>query len=215
MLARALHGRAGHTGRGRGKRRAIGKAGGRTAGRPPGGLARRRNGGPAGPGRTGSKFKEDLRMKFTRLFTRNDRDPFDAFMYETRTSVIRNGDGSEASREMRVEVPCGWSQTATDILAQKYLCRRNVPLRDEAGRPLVDAQGNPCLGSETSVKQVVDRLAGCWRHWGESLGYFDSPEDATIFYDEAVHMLLDQMAAPNSPQWFNTGLHWKYGITGD
>jgi ribonucleoside-diphosphate reductase alpha chain len=134
-------------------------------------------------------------MKFERRFTDGKTDPFEAVRYEKRVSVIRNSDGSRATRELEVEVPESWSQTAADILAQKYLCRRG--------------------GTENSVRQVVDRLAGCWRHWGEVLGYFDSPRDAQAFYDESVHMLLHQMAAPNSPQWFNTGLHWKYGITGD
>ena len=146
-------------------------------------------------------------MKFTRRFTEAGKDPFQAVTYEIRTSTMRRADGSSASEEIKVEVPREWSQTAADILAQKYLRHRDIPVLDTAG--------NPTPGGENSVKQVVDRLAGCWRHWGEVLNYFDSPEDSQAFYDEAVHMLLGQMAAPNSPQWFNTGLHWKYGITGN
>jgi len=138
-------------------------------------------------------------MKFSRRFTAPGAGPYASFTYEMRESRIRNPDGSGASATLRVEVPSAWSQTATDILAQKYLRRK------DAG----------ATGAETSVKQAVDRLAGCWRHWGEDLGYFDTEADAQAFYDETAHMLLDQMAAPNSPQWFNTGLHWKYGITGD
>ncbi|MEO6096068.1 MAG: adenosylcobalamin-dependent ribonucleoside-diphosphate reductase [Fibrobacteria bacterium] len=134
-------------------------------------------------------------MKFTRRFTAEGSDPYDAFQYETRTSRIRGAGQSEA---LEVEVPKTWSQTAADILAQKYLRRK-------------DAEGRP---GENSVKQAVDRLAGCWTHWGAKLGYFDTPADERAFHDETVHMLLAQMAAPNSPQWFNTGLHWKYGITG-
>ncbi len=154
-------------------------------------------------------------MKFSRRFTSGEKSPFETLQYESRTSAIRHVDGSSATVELKVEVPVGWTQTATDILAQKYLCRRNVPQIDESGIPLLDEQGRPVVGPETSVKQVVDRLAGCWRHWGETLGYFDTTHDAQVFYDETVFMLLTQMAAPNSPQWFNTGLHWKYGITGD
>ncbi|MDB5104859.1 MAG: ribonucleoside-diphosphate reductase, adenosylcobalamin-dependent [Fibrobacteres bacterium] len=138
-------------------------------------------------------------MQFTRRFTDPDKSPFETLQYETRASIIRNPDADLATETLSVEVPTGWSQTAVDILAQKYLRRSDVPV----------------TGCETSVKQVVDRLAGCWRHWGERLGYFDSPADAKAFYDEAAYMLLTQMAAPNSPQWFNTGLAWKYGITGE
>ncbi len=153
-------------------------------------------------------------MKFTRRFTDTDKNPFETQQYETRTSVIRHQEGSSATEEMSVEAPVGWSQTAVDILAQKYLRRCDVPAVDAQGAPVLDENGIPKTGPETSVKQVVDRLAGCWRHWGEQLDYFDSKADAQVFYDEAAHMLLNQMAAPNSPQWFNTGLAWKYGITG-
>src|SRR5690606_28221573 len=142
-------------------------------------------------------------MRFTRLFTREGHNPYDSVRYAWRKSQVRSLDASSSS-VMDVEVPEFWSQTATDILAQKYLRRRDVP---QDGKPGV-------TGGENSVRQVVDRLAGCWRHWGESLGYFDTPADAQAFYDELVFMLLRQMAAPNSPQWFNTGLNWKYVITG-
>ncbi|MBW8888574.1 MAG: adenosylcobalamin-dependent ribonucleoside-diphosphate reductase [Fibrobacteres bacterium] len=133
-------------------------------------------------------------MKFARRFTTAGDDPFAKIQYDIRKTRL------PGSPEAEVEAPVGWSQTAVDILAQKYLRRSGVP-------------GSP-TGGETSVRQVIDRVAGCWRHWGEKLGYFDSPADAEAFYAETVHMLLHQMAAPNSPQWFNTGLAWKYGITG-
>jgi ribonucleoside-diphosphate reductase alpha chain len=147
-------------------------------------------------------------MKFARRFTVEGRNPFEDFRYETRRSAIRRGDG--VSEAIPVEVPVDWSQTATDILAQKYLRRGDVP---EAGGE--GADGKRRAGSETSVRQVVVRLAGCWRHWGRELGYFDSGADADAFHDEIAHMLLAQMAAPNSPQWFNTGLAWAYGIRGE
>jgi ribonucleoside-diphosphate reductase alpha chain len=113
-----------------------------------------------------------------------------------------------------IEVPAHWSQVATDVLAQKYFRKTGVPQFDEKGNPILGPDGNQVLGSETSIKQVVHRLAGTWRYWGEQYGYFDTPEDAQNFYDETVFMLLNQMAAPNSPQWFNTGLAWAYGIKG-
>src|SRR3989338_7606456 len=144
------------------------------------------------------------RMRFERKFTREGQNPYDTVQYAWRKSQVRALDSSAASAAMEVEVPESWSQTATDILAQKYLRRRDVP-----------ASGSgPATGGETSVRQVVDRMVGCWRHWGEQLGYFDAPRDAQDFYDELAVMLLKQMAAPNSPQWFNTGLNWAYGITG-
>jgi ribonucleoside-diphosphate reductase alpha chain len=159
-------------------------------------------------------------MKFTRRFTTEGQDPFGDFRYETRRSAIRRADGRAES--LSVEVPIDWSQTAADILAQKYLRRGDVPAeasRDESGtgaeRPRPGAEGSRSGGSETSARQVVGRLAGCWRHWGRKLGYFDTEEDAGSFHDELVHMLLAQMAAPNSPQWFNTGLAWAYGIRGE
>ena len=96
-------------------------------------------------------------------------------------------------------VPEGWSQVAVDILAQKYFRRKGI-----------DPAGN----GERDARQVFHRLAGCWRHWGEQHGYFSTPEDGQAFYDELVYMLANQMCAPNSPQWFNTGLHWAYGISG-
>jgi len=113
-----------------------------------------------------------------------------------------------------VEVPTGWSQIATDVLAQKYFRKTGVPQYDENGKKILDENGKHVTGSENSVKQVAHRLAGTWRHWGESNGYFTTEEDAQIFYDEVAYMLLNQMSAPNSPQWFNTGLNFAYGITG-
>jgi ribonucleoside-diphosphate reductase alpha chain len=136
------------------------------------------------------------------------------FRYTVRESVLRNQSGKEIFRMDHVEVPEAWSQVASDILAQKYFRKAGVPLTDEGGAPILNEDGTPRTGSETSVRQVVHRLAGCWRWWGEKYGYFDTAEDAQAFYDEIAYMLLKQMAAPNSPQWFNTGLNFAYGITG-
>jgi len=151
-------------------------------------------------------------LTIKRCFTTGE--PYGQFSYERRNSVIRNPDGSVVFEIKDVEVPSGWSQLATDILAQKYIRKAGVPQKDAAGNVVKGSDGKRLLGSETSVKQVVHRLAGCWRHWGEQYHYFSSPEDAQAFYDELSHMLLNQMVAPNSPQWFNTGLAWAYDIRG-
>ena len=141
-------------------------------------------------------------LKFKRFNTRDGVAPTDLYEYEYRTSVIKNPAGDEVFKMENVEVPKDWSQVATDILAQKYFRKAGVPQPDGS------------LGSETSVKQVAHRLADCWKTWGEKYGYFASKKDAKVFYDELVYSILGQMAAPNSPQWFNTGLHNTYGITG-
>ena len=141
-------------------------------------------------------------LKFKRFNTKEGVAPTDLYEYEYRTSVIKNPAGDEVFKMENVEVPKDWSQVATDILAQKYFRKAGVPQPDGS------------LDSETSVKQVAHRLADCWRTWGEKYGYFASKKDAKIFYDELVYSILGQMAAPNSPQWFNTGLHNTYGITG-
>lgn len=153
-------------------------------------------------------------MKIIKLFTKNAKSAYEMFKYTRRNSILRNPDGSLVFQMENIEVPAHWSQVATDVLAQKYFRKTGVPQYDEKGNPIYDTNGNQVLGSETSIKQVVHRLAGTWRYWGEKYGYFDTPEDAQNFYDETVYMLLNQMAAPNSPQWFNTGLAWAYGIKG-
>jgi ribonucleoside-diphosphate reductase alpha chain len=153
-------------------------------------------------------------MNIQRRFTQVGVNVFDQFEYTMRTSTLRNTDGSVVFQMDNIEVPKQWSQVATDILAQKYFRKAGVPLVDETGSPILDENGKQKTGAERSVKQVAHRLAGCWREWGEKHGYFDSADDAQTFYDETAYMLLKQMAAPNSPQWFNTGLNFAYGITG-
>ncbi|HIE72350.1 MAG TPA: hypothetical protein EYP98_20495, partial [Planctomycetes bacterium] len=127
---------------------------------------------------------------------------------------MRNTNGSLVFEARDIDVPNHWSQVAIDILAQKYFRKAGVPQVDGEGAPVLDDAGSPVLGGESDARQVFHRLAGCWRHWGEKHGYFDSADDAQAFEDELSHMLAAQHAAPNSPQWFNTGLHFKYGITG-
>ena len=139
---------------------------------------------------------------FSRKFTKEGVDPYDQFEYDYRSSVIKNPSGEVVFQLDDVEVPKAWSQIATDILAQKYFRKAGVPKADGT------------TGRETSIKQVAHRMAHCWRVWGERYGYFASENDAQVFYDELVYSILNQSCAPNSPQWFNTGLHEIYGITG-
>ena len=153
-------------------------------------------------------------MKISRRFTKMGQDALSCVEYEKRTSRISNPDGSVVFEMNDAEIPKQWSQLATDIMVSKYFRKAGVPQVDSDGNPIRDAKGNIVTGPEKSAKQVVHRLAGCWKHWGETHGYFDTNEDAQAFYDELAYMLLHQMCAPNSPQWFNTGLNWAYGITG-
>jgi ribonucleoside-diphosphate reductase alpha chain len=141
-------------------------------------------------------------LQFGRRFTVEGVSPFDQFEYDYRDSVIKNPNGEKVFEMNNVEVPRQWSQIATDILAQKYFRKAGVP------------QADGSVGRETSVKQVAHRMANCWRVWGERYGYFASDKDAQVFYDELVYSILNQACVPNSPQWFNTGLHESYGITG-
>ncbi len=162
----------------------------------------------------GTIYKKGCLMKITRRFTKTGQDVFAGVEYEQRTSRITNPDGSVVFEMNDAEIPKAWSQLATDIMVSKYFRKAGVPQTDAQGKPLRDAQGNVVTGPERSARQVIHRLAGCWRDWGERHRYFDSPEDAQAFYDELAYMLLRQMCAPNSPQWFNTGLNFAYGITG-
>ena len=153
-------------------------------------------------------------MRIQRIFTMAGQNPLEQLQYEKRSSIIKNPDGTIVKEIKEVEVPITWSQVATDIMAQKYFRKAGVPQVDSEGRPVTGADGKQLLGPERSAKQVVHRLAGTWRWWGEQHGYFASAEDAQAYQDEMTYTLIRQMGAPNSPQWFNTGLNWAYGITG-
>jgi ribonucleoside-diphosphate reductase alpha chain len=161
-------------------------------------------------------------MHITRRYTASGQDPFTRIRFVPRTSRIVNPDGSVVFEMKDLLAPEPWSQVAVDILAQKYFRKAGVPLSlekvAEDGVPGWLQRGRPApeskLGQETDARQVFHRLAGCWTYWGWKGGYFSSEEDARAFYDETCSMLAQQMAAPNSPQWFNTGLHWAYGIEG-
>ena len=153
-------------------------------------------------------------MRISRRFTQEGQSPYRGIDFELRTSEIKNPDGSTVFRQEGIAVPGAWSPVASDILAQKYFRKSGVPQHGPDGTPLVDTDGRAVAGGERDARQVFHRLAGCWTHWGQRYGYFDTPADARAFYDELCYMLAAQVAAPNSPQWFNTGLHWAYGLAG-
>ncbi|MCB9506107.1 MAG: vitamin B12-dependent ribonucleotide reductase [Myxococcales bacterium] len=169
-------------------------------------------------------------MKIERRFTQPGSSPYAGIEFARRTSEIREPDGRVVFRCESVAVPESWSQVATDVLAQKYFRKAGVPrMTRRVAMPEIpewlrpsepDAEALARLpeserfGMETDAREVFNRLAGCWAYWGFTHGYFDAEEDARAFYDELCYMLAHQMVAPNSPQWFNTGLNWAYGITG-
>jgi ribonucleoside-diphosphate reductase alpha chain len=153
-------------------------------------------------------------LRIPRRYTSEGADPYSTIEWARRDSRITNPDGSVVFEVLDAEVPASWSQVATDIVVSKYFRKAGVPQTDADGKPVLDGDGNPVLGSETSGRQVFDRLATTWRWWGEKHGYFASSEDAQAYEDEMKYMLANQIASPNSPQWFNTGLAHAYGITG-
>jgi ribonucleoside-diphosphate reductase alpha chain len=169
-------------------------------------------------------------MKITRRYTEAGQDPYTNIEFEKRASRITNPDGTIVFEAPSVDVPTAWSQVAVDVLAQKYFRKAGIPALlktvEEEGVPqwlwasvpdethmaqLSDAVRH---SGETDARQVFGRMAGCWTYWGFKHGYFDTEDDARAYHDEMCFMLATQMAAPNSPQWFNTGLHWAYGIDG-
>ena len=169
-------------------------------------------------------------MKIERAFTTSGTCPYEGIAFRTAMSEIRNPDGSVVFKLDDIDVPAAWSQVAVDVLAQKYFRKAGVPAvlktaaekgvpawlrpRKPDSKELKKLPEEARFSGERSAKQVFDRLAGTWTYWGWKGGYFDSEEDAKAFYDEHRHMLATQRCAPNSPQWFNTGLHWAYGIDG-
>ena len=162
-------------------------------------------------------------MKIERKFTKAGQDAYAGIAFVKTTSEIRNPDGTVVFKLDDVEVPESWSQVASDVIAQKYFRKAGVPVSlkkvKEKDVPSFLWRGAPEADTtersgETSSKQVFDRLAGAWTYWGWKGGYFSTEEDAQAYFDEMRYMLATQKAAPNSPQWFNTGLHWAYGIDG-
>ena len=169
-------------------------------------------------------------MRIERRFTVEGQSAYTGVEFRKTTSEIRNPDGSIVFRMEDIDVPAGWSQVACDVLAQKYFRKAGVPAQlkkiEENSVPsslwrstadedaLAELPEEERYGGEMSSTQVFDRIAGTWAYWGWRGGYFDSEADALAYFDEMRHMLARQVAAPNSPQWFNTGLNWAYGIDG-
>ncbi|MDR3493207.1 MAG: vitamin B12-dependent ribonucleotide reductase, partial [Ancalomicrobiaceae bacterium] len=169
-------------------------------------------------------------MRIERRFTEAGKSPYETIEFRSTVSEIRNPDGSVVFKLDGIEVPVSWSQVAADILAQKYFRKAGIPARlkrvEEETVPswlwrsaadtaaLADLDDKQRFGSERDSRQVFDRLAGTWTYWGWKGGYFDQEADARAFFDELRYMLAKQLVAPNSPQWFNTGLYWAYGIDG-
>ena len=169
-------------------------------------------------------------MRIDRHYTKAGQDAYTGLDFRVAVSEIKNPDGSIVFRLADIEVPSSWSQVATDILAQKYFRKAGVPKAlkrvEEESIPswlwrtvaddeaLKDVPLKERITGERSAKQVFNRLAGTWTYWGWKGKYFSTEEDARAFYDEMCFMLATQKCAPNSPQWFNTGLHWAYGIDG-
>ncbi len=169
-------------------------------------------------------------MRITRYFTKQDSSAYADFKFRQTSSEIKNPDGSVVFNLSNFEVPAGWSQVASDVLAQKYFRKASIPaclkkfeensIPSFLWRSVADEEAMAKLPEdkryvgETSAKSVFDRLAGTWAYWGWKGGYFDSEEDARVYFDEMRFLLCAQSGAPNSPQWFNTGLHWAYGIDG-
>ncbi|WP_028465769.1 vitamin B12-dependent ribonucleotide reductase [Nisaea denitrificans] len=169
-------------------------------------------------------------MRIERRFTDAKKGPYAGIEFRKTSSEIRNPDGSVVFQNADIEVPADWSQVACDILAQKYFRKAGIPARlkpfEENDVPswlwrmtpdkdaIATLPEDERTVGESSAKQVFNRLAGTWTYWGWKGGYFDAEADAKTYYEEMCHMLCRQMAAPNSPQWFNTGLHWAYGVDG-
>jgi ribonucleoside-diphosphate reductase alpha chain len=169
-------------------------------------------------------------MKFKRQFTKNGVNAYSGLEFKTTSSEIKNPDGTIVFSAPDIEVPANFSQVAADIIAQKYFRKAGIPAYvkkvEENDIPswlwrsepdidkLNDLPESERFKGEESAKQVFDRLAGTWTYWGWKGSYFTTEEDAKIYFDEMRFMLAAQMCAPNSPQWFNTGLHWAYGIDG-
>ncbi len=154
-------------------------------------------------------------LHIPRRFTTKGVDPLASFAFVTRTGRIANADGTAVFEMPDIEVPAHWDQTAVDVLSSKYFRKAGVPQIDQDGTPRVNPDGSPVLGPETSARQWAYRLANAWMIWGMRGGYFASPDDAEAYRDEIVYMLIAQMASPNSPQHFNTGLFDAYGIAGE
>ena len=153
-------------------------------------------------------------------FFHDQHDPFTALGLSWERTSVTTGSGKVIHN---VEFPSFWSDNARIQVAEKYFRRTDVPQfpiadgvydRHEASDRGIDWKALP-TGAETSLKQVINRLAGALTHWGVEFEYFADQNSAHAFYADLCHMMIHQYGALNSPQWFNTGIHWAYGIDGD
>ncbi len=161
-------------------------------------------------------------MHIERRFTKAGQSPYQGVNFVKKDSKITEFDGTVVFEANDILIPESFSQVATDVMAQKYFRRAGVPEESvpvpEEGVPewaqrRVPAEGTNFRG-EVDAREAFDRLGLTWAYWGLKNGYFDDEENALAFADEVRHMMARQMVAPNSPQWFNTGLNWAYGIQG-
>ena len=140
-------------------------------------------------------------LSFQRHFSPRGAEPLDQVTWERQSSVITNPDGSIVFKMEGAEVPSSWSQLATNIVVSKYFRKAGLHGKKENG--------------ETSVREVVHRLAHTLRQAGDRFGgYFATVKDADAFEADLTYLLVNQYGAFNSPVWFNCGLHHVYGITG-
>ena len=172
----------------------------------------------------------EIGMVIERRFTTAGDNPFEAFDWIEMDVEIRNPDGSMADAIEGVRLPPGFAGVAGKVCAQKYLRKAGVPkaLRKvpEDGVPVWLQRSVPDheklqtldvddrTSGENDGRQLFRRLAGTWTYWGWKYDYFASEADARAYFDEMCYLIASQRSAPNSPQWFNTGLHWAYGIEG-
>src|SRR6516165_5540848 len=131
-------------------------------------------------------------LTFSRYFTDGQKSPFDAVEWEKRVALIGNEKGATIFRQEDVEVPRTWSQTATNIVASKYF-------HGKMGTP----------DRESSVRQLISRVAHSIVRWGDEGGYFADAASRDAFRDELTHLLVEQKMAFNSPVWFNVGIQAK------
>jgi ribonucleoside-diphosphate reductase alpha chain len=137
--------------------------------------------------------RQESGLSFKRYFSKEDVHPFDEIEWERRDAIIPNfKEGGNAFEQRDVEFPKSWSQNATNIVAQKYF-------RGPLGTPQ----------RETSVRQMISRVADTITGWGRKGGYFATQTDAEVFANELSHLLVNQKAAFNSPVWFNVGVEEK------
>lgn len=140
----------------------------------------------------GEDTMSDLKISMHRYFTKDDIHPYDEIEWEKRIAKITSAKGETIFEQSDVEMPKFWSQTATDIVAEKYFS-------GHIGKP----------GRETSIRQLINRVADTITGWGLEAGYFATDKDAQVFNEELKYILVNQRAAFNSPVWFNVGVEKK------